>query len=432
MEKATMLYHGVPAVLMNDQWVVLSAGFNEIVTIPVADINDASIFEELQSDHFFEYSAVPNNTFQLTLITTSDCNLCCRYCFASSGESLKTMSEEVAFAAIDHALGVAVGRRLSVAFFGGEPSLTADLIRKVVGYAKQRERLLPDVKGVEFSITTNGVMNSEFLDFLIDNNFHITLSADGSAEVQDYQRPLKTGKESSALVEKTIKGLVARGKKFKVRVTVTNFSVSWMTKVVEWLHLLGGDSIHFEPVTIAGRATKGMALEKPEAVAFITNLQKAILRGNELGVGIVNSSFMNISTPPPEFCEGNSNNRISVSYTGDVTTCVEVQEKCHPASTNFIIGRYDQSAGRIILEREQRLRSCVGTKMVECLTCFAVRSCGGGCPVRNFHITGNTIEVDPYRCQMIKQMLPFLMNLLLESSIRAANKIKGGEEYEAL
>ena len=423
MEKETMLFHGVPAVLINDQWVLLSADFSEIVAIPRELIQDEKIYLELKKDKFFDYALMPINTFQLTLITTSDCNLRCRYCFSNSGEdeNVVLMSDELAFAAIEHALKMSEGKRLSIAFFGGEPSLTAELIRKAVEYARKRERELPKVNGVEFSITTNGVMNENFLDFLISNDFQITLSADGPAEIQNHQRPLKNGYPSAMLVEKTIKHLVAKEKKFKVRVTVTDFSVSRMPAVVEWLHELGGDAIHFEPVTISGRATKGEELSKPTAESFIDNLKLSILRGNDLGVGIVNSSFMNISTPPPEFCEGNSNNRVSVSYTGDLTTCVEVQEKCHPASKNFIIGYYDSELKKIIVKQEHRLRSCLGTKMVECVSCFAAKSCGGGCPVRNFHVTGTTTEVDPYRCIMIKRMLPFLIELLLETSIKAAN-----------
>jgi uncharacterized protein len=420
MEGITKLYHGVPAVLIDGQWIILSAGFNEIATMPEEEIDNQEFFRELEKDGFFDYATMLANTFQLTLITTSDCNLRCRYCFANSGDSANIMPENVAFASIDHALSVSAGRRLSVAFFGGEPSLTAKLIKRVVEYARRRVQQAPDVRGVEFSITTNGVMSSSFLDFLIANDFQITLSSDGPAEIQDFQRPRKTGGPSSGSVEKTIKGLVKRGKKFKVRVTVTDFSVSKMVDVVEWIYRLGGKAIHFEPVTISGRATKGHGLEKPSVGSFVNNLQRAIMRGNELGVGIVNSSFMNISTPPPEFCEGKANNRISVSYTGDVTTCVEVQEKCHPASSSFIIGRYDQKMKRIVLEREQRVRLCSGTKMTECVECFASKSCGGGCPIRNFHVTGTTTEVDPYRCEMIKQMLPFLMTLLLQSSIKGA------------
>ena len=419
----TRLFNGVPAVLIDGQWVVMSADLSEIVTIPESEIDNPEIFRELDESGFFNHPTKPIGVFQLTLITTSNCNLRCRYCFANSGESVAVMSEKVAYAAVDYAIKISKGRRLSVAFFGGEPSMTDKLIKKVVSYAKKQKLTDRSNPSVEFSITTNGVMSSSFLNFLINNNFKITLSADGASEIQNFQRPLKGGGPSSHLVEKTIRKLVSSGKEFKLRVTVTDFSVTHMSSVVEWLHELGGNLVHFEPVSIAGRASENSNdtyLKKPAAEVFIDNLQKAILRGNDLGIGVVNSSFMNISTPPPEFCEGNVNNRISVSYTGDVTTCVEVQEKCHPASGNFIIGAYDDETGVIKLFQQQRIQPCSGTKMKSCSECFAVRICGGGCPVRNYHITGSISDVDPYRCENIKKMLPFLMELFLKASIEAA------------
>ncbi len=423
MENSTRLFHGVPAVLRNEKWILLSDGADEIVTIPEHEIDDPGIFKELNDSGFFRRASKPNSIYQLTIITTSDCNLRCGYCFADSGNSSTVMPEPMAYAVIDHGVRASAGRRLAVAFFGGEPSMTSGLIKNIVEYAKKQKLAEKDSPGVEFSITTNGVMSTDFLDFLVLNNFRITMSADGPPEIQNIHRPLKNGGASSQIVEESIRRLVAHGKEFKLRVTVPYSTVSRMTDVVEWLHSLGGTQIHFEPISIAGRAsenTAGMTFSKPPVELFVENLQKAILRGNELGVGIVNSAFMNISTPPPEFCEGNSDNRIAISYTGDVTTCVEVQEKCHPASTNFIIGKYDSTTKSIVLMSDRQARSCHGNKVKTCTECFAVKICGGGCPVRNFHITGNISEVDPYRCESIKQMLPFLMEMFLKTSIEAA------------
>jgi len=425
MKNTTRLFHGVPAVLSNGQWIVLSDGFDEIVTIPENDIDDPKIFEELNNSNFFHSDRKLSDVFQLILITTSDCNLRCAYCFADSGSSAIVMSETMAYAAVDYGIMASVGKRLSIAFFGGEPSMTGGLIKKIVAYAREQKLAENGNAGVEFGITTNGVMPADFLDFLVHNKFRITVSADGPSEIQNLHRPLKNGRPSSRVVEESIRRLVAHGKEFKLRVTVPESTVTRMVDVVEWLHSLGGNTIHFEPISIAGRAsqkTTGLVFNKPPVDLFVENMQKAILRGNELGVGVVNSAFMNISTPPPEFCDGNSGNRIAISYTGDVTTCVEVQEKCHPASTDFIIGKYNPETGLLALLDGQRSKSCSGKKAKDCLECFAIKICGGGCPVRNFHATGDVTKVDPYRCASIKKMMSFLMELFLKTSIEAAQK----------
>ena len=416
----TMLYYGLMAILRNGNWVIISPHFDEVIRIKADRINDQNIFEELKRRGFFG-PASPKfsgpEVSLVTLITTGACNLLCIYCFANSGASTIVMPEEVAFAAIRKGIKNASGKKLSIPFFGGEPTLTPDLIRKAVEYAK-KAIIGTDVLGVEFSITTNGVMNRSFLEFLMENDFLITISMDGPPIVQDFQRPLKNGDESSSYAEETVRILTRSGKDFKIRATVTKYSVPYMVDTIEWLHSLGGKKIHFEVISIAGRAamqTKEERPARPDVHVFTENLKRAITRGGELGVRVINSSFMNLMNPPKEFCDGNTNRRFAVSYTGEVTTCVEVQDKCHPVASQFITGCYDKSTGEIEMNREQRGRAC-GAKLQigainNCSECFAKRICGGGCPVRNFHTTRDSFTVDPYRCQLIKEIMPFIVGL---------------------
>jgi sulfatase maturation enzyme AslB (radical SAM superfamily) len=132
------------------------------------------------------------------------------------------MKDKVALAAVRYGIKKAKDRDLLISFFGGEPSLTPALIKKVVAYAKQ-SIVGTEVKRVRFNITTNGVMSQSFLNFLIDNDFFLTVSMDGLPVVQNLQRPLKGGFDSSPILERTIKTLVARNHEFMIRATVTEF-----------------------------------------------------------------------------------------------------------------------------------------------------------------------------------------------------------------
>lgn len=422
METKTMLYHGLPAIIKNGYWVMISPKFDEVVRIEDAKISEMSIYEDLKASGFFEPANQPSRKVSLlTLITTSDCNLHCKYCFANSGDCKLVMSDQIAFAAVRRAIRHSDGRKLSIAFFGGEPSLTPALIKRVVAYAKEQAKD-GDAGGVEFSITTNGIIGPEFVDYLIEQDFLITISADGPDFIQDLQRPLKGGGKSSPILEKTVKRLAATKRDFKIRSTVTEDSVNSMVQSVEWLSSLGAKKLHFEPISIAGRAamsTKGEGTKRPEVTRFAENLKSSIRRGAELDVRIVNSSFMNFIDPPQEFCEGNINRRFAVSYNGSITTCVEVQDKCHPVAQQFIVGNYDELIGDFVIRSNCRERACMTNLQLSdkqfCLDCFARRICGGGCPVRNFHTTGDSSLVDPYRCQLIKIMLPFVIGLFDEA-----------------
>lgn len=425
MTDSTMLYHGLPAVLVNSHWVLISAAFDQVAQVTPDKIEDPQIHQQLTAAGFF---IPPSKDDQpevslATLITTSDCNLCCGYCFANSGVTRRDMSEEIAFAAVRRALANAKGRKLSLAFFGGEPTLTQALIRTTVIYARQMAQN-SQVTGIEFSITTNGVMPSGFLDYLIRENFLVTLSADGAPRVQDVQRPTKCGGKSSETVERSIRTLAGAGKEFKIRATVTDFSAPHMVEMVDWVADLGGKLVHFEPLSLAGRAlvTKGSGMTRPPAEVFAENLKAAIQRGNRVGVGILNSSFMNMATPPAEFCEGNPQHRFAATYDGNITTCVEVQDACHPVAEQFMVGSYDSASDEIVTTKSrERATACQIIQIQQktdspCTACFARRICGGGCPVRNFHITGDSGTVDPYRCQLIREMVPYAYELLDEAS----------------
>lgn len=416
----TRLFNGLPAIQCDDYWVVISPYVGEIVRIPRDQIDDSETKKRLVEKGFFgkpsdKGPGALSDYFQLTLITTSDCNLKCRYCFANAGENRIVMREEVAMAAIRYAIHRATNRDLLISFFGGEPSLTQELIKKVVAFARQ-SIINTKVSRVRFNITTNGVMSLPFLEYLIENDFFLTISMDGLPIVQDYQRPLKNGDASSPILERTIKTLVKKGHEFIIRATVTDYSVAYLVPTIEYIHGLGVSQFHYEVINLAGRALemKEQPMQRPAAEDFVENLKAAIIRAGELGIGILNSSYMNLMQPSVHFCDGVGGNRISISYTGDVTTCLEVQSSCHPTADYFIIGGYDETENKIIISSQKQMRICgnpITSQNACCNDCFAIYICGGGCPIRNYHMTGDQNKVDLFRCQVIKAVLPFVINL---------------------
>lgn len=131
------------------------------------------------------------NLKNMTLQVTQNCNLRCKYCIYSGSyynriHNNKRMKIESAFKALDflkeHSRNT---KKITIGFYGGEPLLEFDLIKKCVEYAKQ----LFYGKNVFFTVTTNGtIMNKEIIDFLIANKFHTVISLDGSQEIQDSNR----------------------------------------------------------------------------------------------------------------------------------------------------------------------------------------------------------------------------------------------------
>ena len=81
----------------------------------------------------------------LCLLVAQDCNMACKYCFASEGEyhqgQRQLMSLETGKKAIDFLIENSGTRKnLEVDFFGGEPLLNFDVVRALVEYAEEKEK----------------------------------------------------------------------------------------------------------------------------------------------------------------------------------------------------------------------------------------------------------------------------------------------------
>ena len=82
----------------------------------------------------------------LCLHVSHDCNLRCRYCFASTGDfgtgHRMTMDFETAKQAIDWVVKKSGKRRnIEVDFFGGEPLMNFDMVKKLVAYCREQEKI---------------------------------------------------------------------------------------------------------------------------------------------------------------------------------------------------------------------------------------------------------------------------------------------------
>ena len=154
----------------------------------------------------------------LCLHVSHDCNLRCRYCFASTGDfgtgHRMTMDFETAKQAIDWVVEKSGKRRnIEVDFFGGEPLMAMDTVKRTVEYARSLEK--EHNKCFRFTITTNGILLSdENIDYINREMSNVVLSLDGRKNVNDHMRPTINGKGSyNVIVPKFQKLVAGRGTK---------------------------------------------------------------------------------------------------------------------------------------------------------------------------------------------------------------------------
>lgn len=154
---------------------------------------------------------------RVVLQVTQSCNLRCAYCVYSENTNLSTRSHAnkwmdlaTAKQAVDFLFAHSLDNEMpAVGFYGGEPLLAFDLIKETVAYAKQ----VFAGRKLIFSITTNAtLMSDEVIDFLIANQFSITVSMDGPKRIQDKNRKFAGGNGSYDVLIANLAKLKARSK----------------------------------------------------------------------------------------------------------------------------------------------------------------------------------------------------------------------------
>ena len=140
---------------------------------------------------------------RLILLLTHNCQLRCRYCRVRKFPA--SMQNEVLFAGID-LLFTSERRDIQLQFFGGEPLLSLDSLKKAVKYAEKINKKAK--KNLLFVLTTNGILlEKDTLAFLKKHNFLIEFSIDGEIESQLKTRMAYDGKNYYAKVINNLKHL---------------------------------------------------------------------------------------------------------------------------------------------------------------------------------------------------------------------------------
>ncbi|MDY3889007.1 MAG: thioether cross-link-forming SCIFF peptide maturase, partial [Agathobacter sp.] len=215
--------------------------------------DDGELFtKDAYENYIMDFKKRPTVVKALCLHIAHDCNLACQYCFAEEGEyhgRRALMSYETGKQALDFLIANSGQRRnLEVDFFGGEPLMNFDVVKQLVAYGREQEKLHD--KHFRFTLTTNGVLlNDDIMEFANKEMDNVVLSIDGRKEVHDRMRPFRKGAGSYDLIVPKFQKLAEsrNQERYYVRGTFTHYNTDFSNDV---LHLadLGFKQISVEPV----------------------------------------------------------------------------------------------------------------------------------------------------------------------------------------
>ena len=350
--------------------------------------------------HFKERETVVK---ALCLHIAHDCNLACRYCFAEEGEyhgRRALMSFEVGKKALDFLIANSGNRKnLEVDFFGGEPLMNWDVVKQLVAYGREQEKI--HNKNFRFTLTTNGVLlNDEIMEFANREMSNVVLSIDGRKEIHDYMRPFRKGKGSyDLIVPKFQKFAESRNQeKYYVRGTFTHHNLDFAEDV---LHLadLGFQQISVEPVVAPPEEPYAI---RPEDVPFICEqydiLAKEMIKREKEGRGFNFFHFMIDLTGGPCVYKrlsgcGSGTEYLAVTPWGDLYPCHQFV-----GEEEYLMGSVDEGVTRKEIVKE--FKDCNVYSKPKGQECFARFYCSGGCAANSYHFHDTIHDVYEVGCEL--------------------------------
>ncbi len=350
----------------------------------------------------------PSQLKALCLNVAHSCNLTCSYCFASQGKyrgEQALMCYETGKQALDYLVAHSGKRRnLEVDFFGGEPLLNWQTVKRLVAYGRSLEE--NSGKRFRFTLTTNGMLlDEEVMSFCNKEMHNVVLSLDGRQAVHDRFRVDHQGRGSYERVVPKFQAFAAsRGQRnYYIRGTYTRHNLDFLQDI---LHMadLGFTQLSMEPM-VGGPDDPASLREEDLPFLFEQYEQLAVhmLERYRRGRGFDFYHYLiDLEAGPCLYKRlsgcGSGTEYLAVTPGGDLYPCHQfVGDPLH------LLGSVRE--GILYPDRQEAFRACTLSSRGECEGCWAKLYCAGGCAANAYHATGSIRGVYAFGCELFKKRL---------------------------
>lgn len=380
--------------------------------------------EDVYADRAFDFKNRHTELKALCLHVAHTCNLNCAYCFAAQGKyhgERALMSFETGKRALDFLVENSGNRKnLEVDFFGGEPLMNFDVVKRLVAYARSIEK--EKNKNFRFTLTTNGVLlDDEVTEFANRECHNVVLSLDGRKSVHDRLRKTVNGQGSyDVIVPKFQEFVKKRGDNgYYVRGTFTKNNIDF-TEDIFHMADLGFTELSMEPVVCA--PDEPYALTEDDLPILFEQyeiLAKEMLKRKKEGRPFTFYHYMlDLEGGPCIYKRisgcGSGTEYLAVTPWGELYPCH--QFVCDP---KYSMGNIYDGIQNIALQQEFKL--CNAYARPDCKDCWAKLYCSGGCAANAYHATGSIKGIYKYGCELFKKRIECAVMMQVAESLEAEN-----------
>lgn len=377
--------------------------YNELIELKE---NGQLYSEDIATNIIGKYEKEPSFIKSLCLNIAHDCNLRCKYCFADGegyDQQKKLMSFEVAKKSIDFLIEKSGNRtNLEVDFFGGEPLMNMEVVKKTVDYARSIEK--QHMKKFRFTITTNAMLlDEETMNYLDENMLNVVLSIDGRKKVNDRIRVTKGEKGSYDTILPKIRKMVEMRhkstKQYYIRGTFTSDNLDFSEDIKHYIDL-GFKEISIEPVVLP--ENNELSIKENHLEKIFEQYEKIVDELIEKRDVIFYHFNIDINGGPCIYKRitgcGAGFDYIAVTPDGEIYPCHQ------------FVGNEDFYLGNVFEgEVNQKIASTFKVAHLynkpECKNCWSRFFCSGGCQANHYNFNGDFKTPYSIACKMQKKRI---------------------------
>jgi len=355
----------------------------------------------------------------LSLIVSEDCNFACKYCISNSmiGASyrkdnrLKLMTLDTAIKAVDIFISLLLENGKEEAYInfgGGESLLNTKVVRRILGYCKDRYGKALRLK---FRINSNiSLMTKRTAELFRDFGVEVAVSLDGTKEANDFVRQEKSGKGTFDRIISAVNLLRRYGNNingFSTTVTGDNF------RLIDDSLICFAKENGFPAVRVDLDVIHLLSIPVKTAIQKLVNLKRL---ANSSGINLtgfwerpvenLNSSILDKHIA---FCGGVAGKSMCVSPSEEVFIC--------GYSTNNFAGLTSEAIKNSEVYHSLVVNRLAG-RIKRCEGCMIEGQCIGGCHITEEFDALQKKAAIKYNCELYHGMTVELLKDSLGEALR--------------
>ena len=273
--------------------------------------------------------------------------------------------------------------------------------------------------------TSGYLFDKELIDFLVESEFHISVTIDGPADVHNFNRPAPKKKPSLQRVLATRDYIVEKQGSCGAIATVTKGNLGHEAEILDFYRSLGIRYFHSNPYIYCDAhrvRDKAIALTNEEyASYFIRQFNAWFGGGSESPTPLILEYILATAaaggSPHGALCAfGGSclTNYVTIVPNGDAYPCARLA-----GMSNMRLGNIRESPLRDILSAESpQMRNLIEDRLValndcERQDCPHLSLCNGGCPYYSFVASGGkNIRSRDWACEGKTMVFDYLTGIV--------------------